>query len=36
MAFVDFEKAFNRVPQKVLSWALHVAGVPDWLAKPCM
>ena len=36
MASVDFEKAFNRVPQKVLWWALHVAGVPEWLAKPCM
>ena len=33
MAFVDLEKAFDRVPQKVLWWALRVVGVPEWLVK---
>ena len=33
MAFVDLEKAFNRVPWKVLWWALRFAGVPEWLVK---
>ena len=29
--FVDLEKAFNRVPQKVLWWAMRVVGVPEWI-----
>ena len=29
--FVDLEKAFNRVPQKVLWWAVRVVGVPEWI-----
>ena len=33
MAFVDLEKVLNRVPWKVLWWALCVAGVPEWLVK---
>ena len=33
MAFVDLKKAFDRVPQKVLWWALRVVGVPEWLVK---
>ena len=33
MAFVDLEKDFDRVPQKVLWWALHAVGVPEWLVK---
>ena len=32
VSFVDLEKAFDRVSQKVLWWALRV-GVPAWLAK---
>ena len=32
MSFVDLERAFDRVSQKVLWWALRV-GVPAWLAK---
>ena len=33
MTFVDLEKAFNRVPRKVLLWALCVVGVAEWLVK---
>ena len=28
--FVDLEKAFNRVPRKVLWWALRSLGVEEW------
>ena len=27
------EKTFDRMPQKVLWWALRVVGVPEWLVK---
>ena len=33
MEFVDSEKAFNRVPRKVLWWALRVVDVLEWLVK---
>ena len=33
MASVNLEKAFDRVPRKVLRWALRVVGVPEWLVK---
>ena len=33
IAFVDLEKAFDRVLQKVLWWVLRVVGVPEWLVK---
>ena len=33
MAFVDLKKTFDRVPLKVLWWALRVVGVPEWLVK---
>ena len=33
MTFVNVEKAFNRVPQKVLWWALYVVGVQEWFVK---
>src|SRR5664279_1736007 len=31
MAFVDFEKAFDRVPTEVVWWALRRLGVEEWL-----
>ena len=33
MAFADLEKAFDKVSQNVLWWALRVVGVPEWLVK---
>ena len=31
MAFVDLEKAFDRVPREVVWWALRQLGVEEWL-----
>ena len=31
LAFVDLEKAFDRVPRKVLWWALRSLGVEEWV-----
>jgi hypothetical protein len=31
MAFVDLEKAFDRVPREVVWWALRSLGVEEWL-----
>ena len=31
MAFVDLEKAFDRVPRKVIWWALRNLGVDEWI-----
>jgi len=31
MAFVDLEKAFDRVPREVVWWALRLLGVEEWL-----
>ena len=33
MAFVDLEKAFDRVPQKVIWWVLRKLGVEEWIAR---
>ena len=29
--FVDLEKAFDRAPREVISWAMHKLGVEEWL-----
>ena len=31
MAFVDLEKVFDRVSQKVIWWALRKLGVDEWI-----
>ena len=31
MAFVDLEKAFDRVPREVVWWALRYLGVEEWM-----
>ena len=33
MAFVDLEKAFDRVPLKVIWWALRKLGVEEWIMR---
>ena len=33
MAFVDLEKAFDRVPKKVIWWALRKLGVDEWIVR---
>ena len=33
MAFVDLEKAFDRVPGKVIWWALRKLGVEEWIVR---
>ena len=33
MAFVDLEKAFDRVPRKVSWWALRKLGVEEWVMR---
>ena len=33
MAFVDLEKAFDRVPWKVIWWALRKLGVDEWIVR---
>ena len=36
MCFVDLEKAFNRVPRKVLEWAMRRRGTPEALVRAVM
>ena len=33
LAFVDLEKAFDRVPRMVVWWAMRKLGVDEWLVK---
>ena len=33
MTFVDLEKAFDRVPRKVIWWALRKLGVEEWIVR---
>ena len=33
MAIIDFEKTFDRVPRKVIWWALRKLGVDEWLVR---
>ena len=33
MAFVDLEKAFDRVPRKVIWWALRKLDVEEWIVR---
>ena len=33
MAFVDLEKAFDRVPRKVIWWVLRKLGVEEWIVR---
>jgi len=33
---VDLEKAFDRVPREVISWAMHNLGVEEWLVSAVM
>lgn len=36
MCFVDLEKAFDRVPRKVMEWAMRKKGLPEVMVKAVM
>ena len=36
MCFVDLQKAFDRVPTRVMQWALRKKGLPEILVKAVM
>ena len=33
---MDLEKAFDRVPKEVISWAMRKLGVKEWLVSAVM
>ena len=33
MCFVDIEKAFDKVPRKVMEWAMRKKGLPEVIVK---
>ena len=33
LAFVDLEKAFDRVPRKIIWWTMRKLGVEEWLVR---
>ena len=33
---MDLEKAFDRVPREVISWAMRKLGVKEWLVSAMM
>ena len=35
-AFVDLEKAFDRVPRDIVRWVLRQLGVEEWLVQTVM
>ena len=36
MCFVDLEKAFDRVPRRVMEWAMRKKGLPEIMVKVVM
>ena len=36
MCFIDLEKAFDRVPRRVMEWAIRKKGLPEILVKAVM
>ena len=36
MCFVDMENAFDRVPMKVLEWAMRKKGIPEIIVRAVM